>query len=1095
MLPIRSPMRYPLNASPRQGQQNNSRGRSPRFGTPSIRRASGSERSESPGQFMDVDSVKFSMDRWRPYEESRGFALSETLSVRLAASLPIEVQQAFQTADPTREVFAGSVHVLHGPTCYAIVVSVQTCFVWKIDLNSPFHSPTCYIFPVPPPDPSSPYLTLPYASLLSFGAPREPGLLLIASSGETRFWDSIGTGLAGAERFNTSRIDLGENEAVTGVEHVDAMVYIVRTKTRLYRLTVTARPGTGKFVVVSTPFTDRDNQSTSWLSPFRILQRRNGTWGSGDITTVFSPTDCRVSAKTTVATRKSEERPIWVLTAQNLMKWNVNLGGGEQCVHNSEIRELVTNTILHGTEADANSLDVELLDVAVDTVGDPVLLISHGPLTDQGPSPLDVDTGPERAYALIRLYLPPSSDTFKVKGEIEVLPYELAIDPRRASSPRLTVLQGSGQDGSLELTFTQFSDAFAFTALEPPYQEQLHLKNINDLVLGSNVLEQADGREVLLLTTGMILVARPNVSNIVKMKDDVHIGKANVLKSTIRQAMKYGIKPENPLRFQLPSLADGESLKTAAEQMSHAFLVSDPDVVAPTLSMGTQLASRESSLEALVTFIGESGGLGKISHSTREHLLADAEKLAAAHRIWAYHNEQAQKSPFLNLLPLTIETYMRRVGKFTDGDAMRTFFHSQVPSIGALVPELVDAIKSESPSSDVSDPDLFVQANGLVLALFTAAFQHRSHNRAKYQLDRAFVQPWTSEPILLLNLRHLFETTVTLRMQLTSSKDGSSGIEKHSYQDNLTFQLRELASCLFRAYNDRLEFLNNHSQDGGGNERERNRLDEEFRSLRPVVLDHLVRVDGTDYAFKLAETYRDFHALGELSYRATANKVLPTSDRIRGYISKFQEEFTSQLYKWYIEQGKLKLLFDQENEYGDYINTFFSQDPKPRLSWIHDIGKPNYQGAASALLTEAEAESNRETRHLMLSIGKLASMAEGPSATPQDKMKAFNNALDFMAIHDTLLEQFSDELGNPPNFSIESRVRAISSVKCAVPSDRPALQDLFQRILRQLLQGNALTEEEAVDLLSMKDNSARPTDFVDALIILSNSMVGVRYTH
>lgn len=39
---------------------------------------------------------------------------------------------------------------------------------------------------------------------------------------------------------------------------------------------------------------------------------------------------------------------------------------------------------------------------------------------------------------------------------------------------------------------------------------------------------------------------------------------------------------------------------------------SDPDVVLPNLSLGSQLASREISLKALVTFIGESGTLTKV---------------------------------------------------------------------------------------------------------------------------------------------------------------------------------------------------------------------------------------------------------------------------------------------------------------------------------------------------------------------------------------------------------------------------------------------------------------------------------------------------
>lgn len=47
-----------------------------------------------------------------------------------------------------------------------------------------------------------------------------------------------------------------------------------------------------------------------------------------------------------------------------------------------------------------------------------------------------------------------------------------------------------------------------------------------------------------------------------------------------------------------------------------------------------------------------------------------------------------------------------------------------------------------------------------------------------------------------------------------------------------------------------------------------------------------------------------------------------------------------------------------------------------------------------------------------------------------------------MAIHDTLLEQFNEEFGDPAEFAIESRVQAITSAKCAIPSDRPALVDV-----------------------------------------------------
>lgn len=66
---------------------------------------------------------------------------------------------------------------------------------------------------------------MPFASLLPFGASREPGLILVSSSGEVRLWDDIGSGLAGAERFSTAKIPLSDTETVEGLERVDVCMY------------------------------------------------------------------------------------------------------------------------------------------------------------------------------------------------------------------------------------------------------------------------------------------------------------------------------------------------------------------------------------------------------------------------------------------------------------------------------------------------------------------------------------------------------------------------------------------------------------------------------------------------------------------------------------------------------------------------------------------------------------------------------------------------------------------------------------------------------------------------------------------------------
>jgi len=50
-----------------------------------------------------------------------------------------------------------------------------------------------------------------------------------------------------------------------------------------------------------------------------------------------------------------------------------------------------------------------------------------------------------------------------------------------------------------------------------------------------------------------------------------------------------------------------------------------------------------------------------------------------------------------------------------------------------------------------------------------------------------------------------------------------------------------------------------------------------------------------------------------------------------------------------------------------------------------------------------------------------------------------------------------------------------------------AAAQIFKQLLRQLLQGKALSDEELVDLLSLKDNDETLDDFYAALHILAKT--------
>lgn len=48
----------------------------------------------------------------------------------------------------------------------------------------------------------------------------------------------------------------------------------------------------------------------------------------------------------------------------------------------------------------------------------------------------------------------------------------------------------------------------------------MHLKKPEDVVLGFDVLKQDEHHDVLILTKGMVFVARPSPTHIVKLRDD-----------------------------------------------------------------------------------------------------------------------------------------------------------------------------------------------------------------------------------------------------------------------------------------------------------------------------------------------------------------------------------------------------------------------------------------------------------------------------------------------------------------------------------------------------------------------------------------------
>jgi len=122
---------------------------------------------------------------------------------------------------------------------------------------------------------------------------------------------------------------------------------------------------------------------------------------------------------------------------------------------------------------------------------------------------------------------------------------------------------------------------------------------------------------------------------------------------------------------------------------------------------------------------------------------------------------------------------------------------------------------------------------------------------------------------------------------------------------------------------------------------------------------------------------------------------------------------------------------------------------------------------------------------------------------------AFHDDLDFVSVHEALLQEFRSVLegirGRQP---LDSQIDAIVKVKASGLADRKALThvrvisffktslettfvQIFKKFVRNLLQGKTLLIEDAVDVLTLKDNSNSLEDFATALQLLFRIQVSV----
>jgi len=129
----------------------------------------------------------------------------------------------------------------------------------------------------------------------------------------------------------------------------------------------------------------------------------------------------------------------------------------------------------------------------------------------------------------------------------------------------------------------------------------------------------------------------------------------------------------------------------------------------------------------------------------------------------------------------------------------------------------------------------------------------------------------------------------------------------------------------------------------------------------------------------------------------------------------------------------------------------------------------------------------------MLSIGKLLQLAqlhETETSIDDVILDSFHDDLDFIGVQEKLADEFKSVATGRGKHSREAQIENIARVKASKLAQTPsktAFLQIFKNLARDVLQGKALSIEDAADILTLKDNNDTVEDYATALHLLTSA--------
>ncbi|PWN90524.1 hypothetical protein FA10DRAFT_266983 [Acaromyces ingoldii] len=1009
-------------------------------------------------------------------EEGAILAKDDVSAISVFSRLPLEVAASLQHTDPYSHFSRAE---LDTQTGFAHLVTHDKCFVWSF-VSRGFDYPTCYSFTIPSSSSnstssSSTSITpvgAAFSALVPRSSDREPGLILVSAAGDFRFWESVASLTAAADRANQLSVPLGSGETVTALRRCQTTSYVIATShSRLFHVHLSAQQGRMQPHV------------SAFAQPRGIFGRLFGAAAS------FASSEGGIVALDSCSSQDGFAH-VFAAGKNLLQKWSLVEGPAEKLVIEQDIRPLIANAVSEGGAATVDWAKIECRDVAATKEGDVAILYSL-----RSPSSSDDSHG----LGIARVSVPSSASSFVVERAYPLHHRYLPQSSSLVAGPRLALPNGGS------VAFVLLPDAIITRVLDDNdslFEDSIGLKDAPGVrIVGFGIegpeIEAATGIAAMSLmtpSTGTLLLeldpeAVSTISASLASPSERSVVQTARLRAKVEQAVFHGDDARNPIAFKLDPETKGD-LIAATEQLSSEIVLASLESLDSIVDIKSQLATRLYRLQALIKFVGENGALGKLSHTCRRRLCSDAELVAAAVELWQYQNDLLRDSTrqlrTMNPLAKSIEAVMGRLGGLGE-DAVRLFLRNALSYLNDVFGQLLVEVRASASSGLETQSSVIEEANRAVLAAFDAALLYRSENANLYRLEgeQTALETWTCQPIDVELASSLYEWTEKLIKERTRrlgndidaalrefvvDVDDPVSVQQRQ-QRELKGQLCELASVGLSIYQERLGYLTAASAAGNASfDRERSAFETAFHQARSSMILPLVSIGRQERAFNLAEKHRDFRTLTELCNLPEAF----SQTRINHYLHKYRHAFAFELYRWYLEKNKARMLLEQDETFGDLLLDFLDATHHPRVSWLHDLALSRYQSASKTLLEEADGETRLGSKKLMLSLGKLAYVAEldeDQIATKkqQQQIEVIDDQLDLANVHARLKELFV-------GVAKENRLSggggeqdvAESVSELLAPTLGPAYSLVFAGLARKLMADLVLSSEDLIDLLTLK---------------------------